>query len=189
MIMIDAVIVLANLMDADGTLNEESAKRAAKAAEIFDEYSARAIVTCGWSYRSDSQITIADAFRSHLMKFHGISEKDILLERCSRDTVGDAFFTKVNIIEPEGWKSLAVVTSDYHTYRTKEIFEFIYGDGFKLQFFGAAIGGPDRRSSEMDSLLAFKRTFEGAQRGDSGAIYQALRSRHPFYNGSVFPRV
>ena len=50
---VDAVIVLANLMDADGVLNEESQLRAAMAVDVFLAKQARNLVTCGWAYRED----------------------------------------------------------------------------------------------------------------------------------------
>ena len=66
-IKIDAIIVLANKMDQNGLLNSESMARAKKAVEIFNERGISNIVTCGWAYRDDSDIKIADAFKSRFI--------------------------------------------------------------------------------------------------------------------------
>jgi len=189
-VMGDVVILLANLMDADGRLNEESARRAAKAADVFHESQAKAIVTCGWEYRQDSAIAIADAFKRHLMHYHAIRQDQIIVESNSRDTVGDAYFTKVNIVVPAVWKRMAVVTSDYHVSRTHDIFDFVYGDGFQIEVIGAAVGmTSEAAESEQRSLEAFRSTFAGVPRGDSAAILDRLRSHHPFYNGKLYARI
>jgi uncharacterized SAM-binding protein YcdF (DUF218 family) len=187
---VDIVIVLANLMDAYGTLNGESAGRAECAAGVFFKFNAKMIVTCGWAYRQDSPISIADAFKKHLIVNHCLSDSNILTEPNSRDTVGDAYFTKVNVIEPLGFTEILVVTSDYHIPRTKEIFDFVYGNHYSLSYFGAATRNhQERLESELSSLEAFKKTFLNVRRGDSLGVLGALRTNHPYYNGEVYPKI
>lgn len=186
---VDAVIVLANLMDADGILNDESARRAAKAADLFTQTGATALVTCGWAYRPDSDIVIADAFAAHLIRHHGIDPASIVVEPHSRDTVGDAYFTKANLALPRRWRRLLVVTSDYHAARTGEIFDFIYGDDAEVSVVGADIDPAARQGDEAASLAAFRATFQGIRRGDTAAILERMRLSHPFYNGQVHPRI
>ena len=96
----NAIIVLANEMDSSGILNNESKSRAIKAVEMFKYTSSRYILACGWNYRVDTDIKIADAFKKYMNKELGVSNDNILVEANSRDTVGDAYFTKVNFSNP-----------------------------------------------------------------------------------------
>lgn len=186
----DAIIVLANLMEADASLNSESALRAEKAAEVFRQTQARRIVTCGWAYRTDCQQTVAEAFREHLIRVHGLVEGNIAIEVHSRDTVGDAVFTRINFAQKFNWTSIIVVTSEYHVKRTAEIFSFVYGKDVKIHVVGAKV---DVQSSILEhenrSIKAFRRTFSGVPEGDLHAIFGALRQHHPYYNGEVYPQI
>lgn len=51
----------------------------------------------------------------------------ILVEGTSLDTIGNAFFTRVNICDPMRLKKFVVVTSKFHMPRTKVIFDWIFG--------------------------------------------------------------
>ena len=102
----DAVIVLANQMDENGLLNSESKARANKAVEILNEREISHIVTCGWAYRNDSDIKIADAFKSYIVNSLGVNPSKVITELNSRDTVGDAYFTKINLALSLDWKNL-----------------------------------------------------------------------------------
>ena len=94
---IDAIIILANLMDQFGSLNPETEARANKAIDLYFKLeSAPCLVTCGWAYRSDNSVSIAVAIKNFLLKNYAINANKIYTEINSRDTVGDAYFTKIN---------------------------------------------------------------------------------------------
>lgn len=186
----DALIVLANQMDELGNLNLESKTRAITAVEIFNSRKISHIVTCGWAYRRDSAVNIADAFKTYMVNDLGVNPNKIISEVNSRDTVGDAFFTKTKIAIPFKWKNIIVVTSNYHLSRTREIFNFIYGPGFSLDFYGAEVAASSlMREYEEISLQAFKKTFLGVNSGDDYEILMTLQKLHPFYNGSIFNKI
>ena len=186
----DAVIVLANLMDEDGSLNFESRTRADMAIEIFKDKKARNLVTCGWNYRSDSDIKIAEAFRNYISSKFEVDSDSIMTELNSRDTVGDAFFTKVNFAKPLAWKHICVVTSNYHLKRTEEIFNFIYGLDFTIDFYGAEMTYEKTKIlEELSSLQAFRETFSNVKQGDDEEIYVRLTEKHPFYNGKIYAKI
>ena len=71
-----AVIVLANLIDQKGNLNDESFTRMETAISAFKNKEAKFIVTTGWAYRSDSPIFIAEAMRKHALMQHGIPHEN-----------------------------------------------------------------------------------------------------------------
>ena len=62
---VEIIIVLSNLMDKNGKLNLESQKRALKAYEIYKLNPNSIILNCGWNYRKDCNLTIAEAFKNH----------------------------------------------------------------------------------------------------------------------------
>ena len=186
----DAVIVLANQMDENGLLNSESKARANKAVEILNKREISHIVTCGWAYRNDSDIKIADAFKSYIVNSLGVNPSKVITELNSRDTVGDAYFTKINLALSLNWKNLCVVTSDYHVQRTKEIFSFIYGNDFSVEVYGASVVHDlSILNNELASINAFRDTFLGVSMGNNIEILKRLRERHPFYNGQVYSRI
>lgn len=185
----DAVIVLANEMDPHGVLNRESTLRANLAAELARELEIPRVVTCGWAYRNDSKVRIADAFKDYLVSI-GLKPECITTELNSRDTVGDAVFTRVNIIEPLGFSKFCVVTSNYHVARTKRIFDFVYGSKFSFDVKGAAVDFCSAvLSKEADSESAFINTFSNVQAGDIDHIMETLKKSHPFYNGKIYPKI
>lgn len=186
----DAIVVLANLMDVQGVLNEESKDRMNAAVEELQKGSAPVVLTCGWPYRPDIELPIADAMARYATEYLNVNPETILLERNSRDTVGDAVFSKRNFAVQYGWTRVLVVTSSYHRDRTQEIFTFVYGPSFHVETRGAKSEmNTALAASEKKSLAAFRSTFQGITPGDDEAIYQRLRIAHPFYNGSVYKQV
>ena len=185
----DAIVVLANEMDANGILNKESYFRANYASELAFELSVPYIVTCGWAYRNDSEIKIADAFKSYLVSL-GHSSNHIITETTSRDTVGDAVFTRVNISEPMGFKTLCIVTSSYHVPRTRKIFNFVYGSRFGISVKGVDVEFDQTTvSKELSSEAAFCKTFNAVKAGEISQIMEALKRNHPFYNGEIYAQL
>lgn len=186
----DAVIVLANQMNKKGLLNFESKARANKAVEILNGLEIPNIVTCGWAYRKDSDVKIADAFKSYIIDSLGVNPNKVITELNSRDTVGDAYFTKINLALIFNWKRLCVVTSDYHVDRAQEIFNFIYGSNFIVEVFGTNILQDNSiLSRELASTEAFRKTFSGITIGNDSEIFERLRESHPFYNGEVYSKI
>ncbi len=185
----DALIVLANLMDQQGNLNPLSRARMDAAVDAFLAKRAPHIITTGWAYRGDSDIIIAHAMRDYAVHHRGVAPEHILCEPHARDTVGDAVFTKRNLVNAAGWQRLLVVTSDYHAARTREIFAFIYGPGYSI----SVLGSPDDKGEsavddERNSLAAFHTTFANITPGDDAAIYERMLAHHPFYNGILNPK-
>ena len=185
---VDAVIVLSHEMSRDAVLSSESVARCSLASRLFWELEASFIVASGWNYRPDCDVPIALAIRRKLEEAYSVENTRILVDTKARDTVGDAYFTKVNLALAYDWRRVAVVTSDYHVYRTQTIFEFIYGPDFDLFFFGAPSKASEEKiKHEAASLETFRRTFASAISGDDPSILKAMQLHHPFYNGLVHP--
>lgn len=177
----DALIVLANEMDTNGTLNEESVSRADLAAKLAGDLHIPYIITCGWAYRQDSKIKIADAFKAFLISKHSVRAENIITEVNSRDTVGDAVFTRANIVSQKKFRNICVVTSSYHVARTKAIFDFVYGRAYKIDVFGAVADYDDSvLEKEKASLNSFNETFFGRPFWGYSGNYRSIEGTPPF---------
>jgi hypothetical protein len=87
------IIVLGNWIDKSGQLNKESCSRLDPAIDVFRKNKYSFMITCGWDYRDDSNIAIADAMKSYIINNSDISHELVLTETNSRDIVGNALFT------------------------------------------------------------------------------------------------
>lgn len=185
-----AIIVLGNLMDKVGKLNKESSSRVDIAIEAFHKNLAPYVITCGWAYRGDSPIAIADAMKKYAIEIGGVPSGSILTEKNSRDTVGDAVFTKKYIASKREWKNILVATSDYHAARAYEIFSYVYGNQYIIKVLGAITATTEAQlKNEEKSVIAFHETFVNIKSGDDALIFKRLCEKHPFYNGIIHPNI
>ena len=180
-------------MGERGVLNDETIARINLAAQLESSQESHLILLCGWDYRPDCDIAIADAMREYLRVHHPKLAQKAICQRLSRDTVGDAVFSRIYLDELVGngaFDAVCVITSDYHVHRTKKVFEFVFGEDCSVVVKGAAgFECNDLTMKEAESLAAFRKTFGNATPGDINSIYSALRDDHPFYNGTVYPRI
>lgn len=184
------IVVLGNWMKNSKDLNEESSKRLDLAIHHFLEYQCSLIITCGWDLNKKYDIPIAEAMKSYIINNSEISEKKVITENNSRDTVGDAIFTKLNFINKQELYNLIVITSDYHVFRTKKIFSYIFGAKFKIKVIGARTRNQeDFIEIERKSLDQFYKTFTGIKTGNDKLIFERLCKEHPYYNGDQYPRL
>lgn len=111
-----------------------------------------------------------------------IPQNSILVEEDSLDTVGQAIFTKRNLIIPKNIEEFTVISHDYHGERVKLIFDFVYGNEFNPEYFFVPSSVSDSiRDHEKNSIQAFLKTFKGVSPGNLQDILMALVKRHPFY--------
>lgn len=184
------VIVLANWMESDGTLNHETRARVDEGCRLFLSGSTEKLLLMGWDYRDDTNLCISDAMNRYLQDHYSVDPVDVLIDRQSRDTVGDAVISKLNFTHLISQRSIHVVTSDYHLDRAKTIFEFVYGKGWQINVVGIPTEqDSDVRKRELASLAAFRRTFTGVVSGDDIGILNAMLENHPYYNGVVYPKI
>ena len=187
----NVVVVLAHLMDQHGNLDMESKGRADVANNIFRDFNCNKIVVCGCDYREDSDISIASRLRQYLIAKYRIDPSFIIEDARSRDTVGDAIFSRMALKDfASSLSNLYVSTSCYHISRALEIFRFVYGDKFNISspYCYETTMHPKLLSNEILSLKAFQETFSGIERGDLENIFSRLLIKHPFYNGLLRPK-
>jgi hypothetical protein len=181
-----ALAILSHHMDEKGVLGRETLARVKHGIELCNNHEFGLLITSGWAYREDSDLPIADAVSNFIRQNFKLGATKIVEERNARDTVGDAFFIRKNVVVPEQISELHVVTSDYHVERTEKIFEFVMGNVCTTYIHGAKVELDDPHTiyeHEVKSTLAFDTTFHGVSKGDIQNIELAMKTRHPFYNG------
>ena len=186
-----AVLVLSHLMDHKGRLNAESAARASRAYEVFNELGCDFLITSGWDYRKDTSICIGEAVKEFLIKHYNINRKYIISECSSKDTVGDAIFVKYNVVLPRNMSHLYIVTSGYHVPRVREIFNYFFSNTATIEVFGVDTDNDsvaDIIEHEKKSIESFHETFNNVNPNKKVEVFRALSEIHPFYNGKIFPK-
>ena len=101
--------------DAVVVFSGDNGTRTEKAVELLIEGYADHLVLSGGKVYDD--VTMAELMKNHAIKL-GVDEDKILIDDKAATTHENAEFTK-EIIEENNFKSVIVVTSDYHTRRSK----------------------------------------------------------------------
>jgi uncharacterized SAM-binding protein YcdF (DUF218 family) len=186
-----ALVVLSHLMTRNLALDPESVARAELAISKFSSNEYDVLVTSGWAYRQDCTTAIADVVKNYIVERSDIDTKFIISLTQARDTVGDAVFC-LDFFSNVKAKEIHIITSDYHVDRTRIIFNSIFNSKITCRVFGVSTS-IDRDSlvfqHEVRSLQEFYKTFQGVDFSSLRSIHEALRTKHPFYNGDVYPAI
>ena len=130
----DAIIVLGEPVRSDGTVGTELKSRLDEAAKIFKTKVVRKIIVCGGiTSHNSKKFSEAEGMKRYLIS-QNIGASEIIKEDYSKDTIGNALFAKIKILDSKKWKKLLVITSDYHMPRAKYIFKKLLGKKFQLEF-------------------------------------------------------
>lgn len=133
----DAMIILGEPVERDGTIGFELKSRIDTAMSYFRKGIANVIILSGGKTSHNKlDISEAEGMKRYLVE-NGLNQKVILKEEYSKDTIGNALFTKTKVLDEKKYKKLLIVTSDYHIPRARYIFKKILGKGFKVDFIGS----------------------------------------------------
>ena len=177
----DAVIVLSHLTEGDMP-SEEGKARIDKAIEILNRGEARVILMSGNRHGKIPQnVTHAQAMKNYAIS-RGVNPNAIFKEEVAVDTTYEAVHVK-RLSKPRGWRKLAIVSSDYHMKRIKYLFDFAFGNGYKLSYFSAKTNKntPEIQAKQMDSYRKDRKLFRGVKKGDDEKMLQRILKRHPLY--------
>jgi hypothetical protein len=184
----DAIVVLGRGVRDDGSLGQIARARVDSALEIFRHGVARRMIFSGrhgLTANDAPPATEAAAMAAYAIS-RGLPRKSILLEEESRDTIGNAWFVRTRFLDPNGWTSLRVVTSDFHVPRAGWVFRKVLGPGFDVAFtpvsserFGSTIAVRARDESDIAAFLAG--WMSDIADGDLVAIARLIYEEHPGY--------
>ena len=161
--------------------------RAARGVELYKAGIAPRIIMSGRCGLNDQEplVTEAAAMAAYARE-HGVPDDALFLEEAARDTLGNAFFTRELFLEPNNWRSIRVVTSDFHLSRAAWVFRKILGARYDFSFISSGSGLPPRdlilRVLEECKLTIFLNEWlEAVQEGDDDAIDHLMEQEHPGY--------
>lgn len=184
----DAIVVLGSTINDDGSLSITARQRAARAALLLTAGVAPRVIfsgRCNLTAPEPPGISEAAAMAAYAESL-GAPRDAILLEEESRDTIGNAYFVGRRFLEPNGWTSIRVVTSDFHVPRTTWVFQRVLGPTYDVSFSPA--------STELDAtIIAARARAEGdiitflmewigpIDEGDRAGIDRFILEDHPGY--------
>jgi uncharacterized SAM-binding protein YcdF (DUF218 family) len=146
------------------------------------------IVSGGYSFMRNTPPPVSEA--SVMEKYaieNGVPDASILKEARSLDTIGNALFTKTDIIIPKNLgEHIGVVTSWSHMPRALEIFQHVMGKDFEI----TGIPAPENvtlmdKGYEMIGELMMREVFRGTKPGDDEAIRDRLEKLVPGYTNGT----
>lgn len=183
----DAIVVLGGGVHPDGTLPPVARARVERAVELFESGVAPRLILsgrCGLS-APEPAVTEAAAMAEYAAGF-GVPRGAMFLEDDAKDTLGNAYFTWREFLEPNEWTSIRVVTSDYHLSRAAWVFRKILGPGYDVSFVSAPSGfSPreliDRALEECKITIFLNEWLQAVEEADDHAIERLMRQEHPGY--------
>ena len=185
------LVVLSHLMSQNCDLGEESVARSKLAINHFSHGDYAFLMTLGWAYRRDCITPIANVVRDFILDNSSIRRSSVVSIPLSRDTVGDAYYC-LDYVRRTSLSEVHVITSDYHVERTTLVFNKMLGSNRKVVIFGVKTKSHDNLKilkHEQQSIRAFLNTFDDVDFTSTRSIFNALATKHPYYNGEVYPKI
>lgn len=186
--MSDVIIVLGRGIKEDGSLPIDPKSRINKAVELYNNKVAPFVVMSGaWTYHLDinpSQ-SEAQAMKEYAIK-KGIPGSAIIEESKSKDTIGNVYFTKKDIVEPRGFRDITIISSEDHMPRVKYLFQKIYGDTYILRFVTSRRVLDDaayekEMAHEYNSMAITRAWLDSLTPGDDVTLWNLMTTIHPAY--------
>jgi uncharacterized SAM-binding protein YcdF (DUF218 family) len=148
----DAILVLSD--------DNFYADRATRASQVFREGMAPLVVASGRRLRPHAGI--AELMEHDLIE-RGVPKDKILRIAHDADNTREEAEVLAQLAIQKKWKSVIVVTSNYHTRRARYIFEKVFPPGLAIRMTGARDGDfdPERWWEKRISIKKFSRELAG----------------------------
>lgn len=184
----DTILVLGCGTNPDGTLPLGGRLRVEKAVEIYQKNPKISVIMSGGKSINEefaSHIDESESMKEYAISL-GIPATNILTENHSAETVGNAYFCKINILLPHNFRHILVITANYHIARAEWIFQKVLGPDFTVEVIGIDMGlseaSMDRKEIYNRKALGYTKSKIGhIADGDHTAIGQFMFSAHPGY--------
>jgi len=184
---VDIILVLGGGISKESQLPEWVLSRLDLAHELFQAGVASKILLSGKG-RDNFPKPEAEAMSEYLVK-RGMSPQDLLLECQSKDTLQNAYFSRVVHIDPLKIKSALIITNQFHLERTELIFTELLGRTCGLLFEavndqGLMVRDLELRAFTERKLMSFyQRLFQSIPNGDLNGLHDVI-----FNQNNVFYR-
>ena len=135
----DAIIELGYRFNPNWELAQHLEKSISVTADLYKKQIAPLIITAGkWSLYFDyghrvPPFTEAAEMEKRLIAL-GVPKEAIIKEENSKDTIGNAYFVKTDIVKPRNLHSLLIISAEFHAERVQYIFKKMFGEEYTLDF-------------------------------------------------------
>lgn len=139
------IVVLGGGIDLQGKIPSYVYSRLDKAIRLRESLKCKILVSGEYSFLYDRikpPFTEALRMQEYLLK-KGIPGDQILREERSKDTIGNAYYSKKYVFIPGNEKEAIIITSDFQAERVKYIFHKIFGPEYKLKIIDIKSELPD----------------------------------------------
>jgi len=180
----DSIIVHGQKVKDNGSLNEAVKGRIDTSLDFYFEGEAPVLICSGGYTNPRANVSEAASMRNYALH-KGVDEKSIFLEEKSKETIGNAFFTKVSYLEPNRWQKNIVVSSDWHLPRLGMVFERVLGENYYTKLVGSR---DDITEDELKKLKQKEKFWYhldnlillGIESGDDTSVGKRLSRFHSF---------
>lgn len=181
----DALLVLGCGIDESGELIDDARLSVKIAAKLFKQQVAPLIIFTGnYSYKANfvPRISESQAMKDDAITL-GIPAEKIHIETESKDTLGNAYFTKVNLLEPLALRRIAILRGPNQSEeRVRYIFDKVLGQQYDYELVDRDENRPEEQKRERKSLVVVRNWLKDVEDGDEGAVYKVMCARHPAYS-------
>lgn len=183
-----AIIILGCGIDAAGNLGSDATSSVRFGAHALDKRKdACLIMTGNVSYKATFKPSIseAQAMKDCAVSL-GVPVSKIFVETESKDTLGNLFFTKQNLLLPLGIISVTIIRGpNQSNERINYLVKKVFGDEYECRLVEPDIKRPGEQEREQKSLAMAKKWLDEIADGDMNALYQLMRDKHPGYNSAI----
>jgi uncharacterized SAM-binding protein YcdF (DUF218 family) len=169
----DVIIILGCEFKKDN-IGKQTKQRVKQGVKLYKKGLAKNIIMAAGTKRKN--------YLSYYMKKYaiklGVPSKNIFTEENSKDTIGNAIFSK-EIVLKKKWKNIILVTSDYHIERSLFIFHHVFGPSYniiasdsKTSFLHKIMH--NRFTKEKEEYIFAKTLFSGIKPGNHKEIKKRL---------------
>jgi hypothetical protein len=183
-----AIVVLGCGVDAEGNIGSDAMSSITLAVEALKTPADTCLIMTGnVSYKATFKPSIseAQAMKDYTISL-GVPVSQIFVETESKDTLGNLFFTKQNLLLPLGITDVMIVCGpNQRSERILYLAGKILGDEYNFRLIEHDTNRPGEREREQRSLALVKKWLDNIPAGDMNAIYTLMRAKHPGYNSSI----
>jgi len=185
---IDVIVILGGGITNKGVLSSATKERLDSLVKKRDEMPLVPIIVSGrWSGFKKVALNTTEAreMKKYLVK-HKIAARRIITESASFDTISNAVSVRRIIERYPTWKSILLITSDWHMERAFWIFKKILGKDY--QIIPLSVKSKEKIKKERKKyekyLLNIAKRFLKDIPMDSEKLIKVLKNSHPFYSKS-----
>ncbi len=117
----------------------------------------------------------ADVIKRYLVR-HGVPPAEVITERRSKNTIGNAFFTRPLVKRNS---SMVIVTSEFHIPRARYAFSKFFDKGYRIRFYASKTDRcllPKARAFEKESFKHVRSVLKGIDpRSTDSQVMKVLR--------------